>query len=60
MFPSLYINKISQSLGMSIYVKAKHNLDMTMSWVIGDKRDYIKAVNKAGIKNTILVKSIHF
>jgi D-glycero-D-manno-heptose 1,7-bisphosphate phosphatase len=45
--------------GMLLKAKAKYNVDMQNSWVIGDKEDDIKAANHAGIKNTILVRSGH-
>ncbi|MDA8755369.1 D-glycero-beta-D-manno-heptose 1,7-bisphosphate 7-phosphatase [Candidatus Pseudothioglobus singularis] len=45
--------------GMLIDAKAKYNIDMGNSWLIGDKENDIKAAKNAGIKNTILVKSGH-
>ncbi len=35
------------------------NIDMSKSWMIGDKEADIKAANAAGINQTILVKSGH-
>ena len=45
--------------GMFLQAKAKHNTDMEKSWMIGDKERDIIAANKAGIHNTILLKSNH-
>lgn len=45
--------------GMFIKAKAKHNTDMTKSWMIGDKEVDVIAANSAGIYNTILVRSGH-
>lgn len=45
--------------GMFFQAEAKHNIDMTKSWMIGDKEADIKAANLAGINNTILVRSGH-
>jgi len=45
--------------GMLLEAKAKHNIIMGDSWMIGDKEADIEAANLAGIANTILVKSGH-
>ena len=45
--------------GMFLKAKAKHNTDMEKSWMIGDKERDIIAANRAGISNTILLKSSH-
>ena len=45
--------------GMFLKAKAKHNTDMEKSWMIGDKERDIIAANRAGIHNTILLKSNH-
>ena len=45
--------------GMLLDAQIKHNIDMTKSWMIGDKEDDIIAANAAGINNTILVESGH-
>ena len=45
--------------GMFLQAKAKHNTDMTKSWMIGDKERDIIAANKAGINNTIMLKTDH-
>ena len=45
--------------GMFLKAKAKHNTDMEKSWMIGDKEIDILAANRAGIHNTILLKSNH-
>ena len=43
--------------GMFLKAKAKHNTNMEKSWMIGDKERDIIAANRAGIHNTILLKS---
>ena len=35
----------------------KYNINLTKSWMIGDKESDVKAANIAGITNTILVKT---
>jgi len=45
--------------GMLLEAKSKYNIDMKKSWMIGDKGSDIVAANAAGIKRTILLKSIH-
>ena len=45
--------------GMLLSAKHKHNIDMSKSWMIGDKSADIIAANNSGISNTILVKSGH-
>ena len=45
--------------GMFLKAKAKHNIDMEKSWMIGDKERDIIAANSAGIDNTILIRSGH-
>ena len=45
--------------GMFIEAKMKHNIEMKLSWMIGDKEVDIEAANASGIRNTILVKSGH-
>ena len=45
--------------GMLLEAKAKHNIDMEHSWMIGDNEIDIIAANKAGINNTILLKIDH-
>jgi len=45
--------------GMLIKAQDKHSIDMTKSWMIGDKEVDVKAANAAGIHNTILVRSGH-
>jgi D-glycero-D-manno-heptose 1,7-bisphosphate phosphatase len=44
---------------MFIQADGKHHIDMSNSWMIGDKEADIQAANSAGISNTILVKSGH-
>ena len=45
--------------GMFLKAKAKHNIDMKNSWMIGDKEVDVTAANASGIKSTILVRSGH-
>jgi D-glycero-D-manno-heptose 1,7-bisphosphate phosphatase len=45
--------------GMLLEAKYKYNIDMQKSWLIGDKEADIIAANRAGINNTVLVKSGH-
>jgi D-glycero-D-manno-heptose 1,7-bisphosphate phosphatase len=45
--------------GMFLEAKLKHNVDIANSWMIGNKETDIKAAYKAGITNTILVKTNH-
>jgi D-glycero-D-manno-heptose 1,7-bisphosphate phosphatase len=45
--------------GMIKDASEKHNIDLTQSWVIGDKESDIEAANAAGISKTILVRSGH-
>ena len=37
----------------------KYDINLSQSWLIGDKETDIIAANNAGISNTILVKSGH-
>jgi len=43
--------------GMFNKAKAKYNIDMEKSWMIGDSERDIEAAKSAGINNTILVRS---
>ena len=45
--------------GMLIKAIDEYNIDVEMSWMIGDKETDIEAANLAGINNTILVRSGH-
>jgi len=45
--------------GMFLNAKENHNIDMSLSWAIGDKETDISAAHNAGIVNTILVRSGH-
>jgi D-glycero-D-manno-heptose 1,7-bisphosphate phosphatase len=45
--------------GMLLEAQDKHNIDMDLSWMIGDKEADVYAANAAGINNTIIVKSGH-
>jgi D-glycero-D-manno-heptose 1,7-bisphosphate phosphatase len=45
--------------GMLVDAQIKHNIDMSNSWMIGDKEADIEAATLAKIKNTILVRSGH-
>ena len=44
---------------MLLRAKKKYNINMSQSWLIGDKESDIQAANAAGISNTILVRSGH-
>jgi D-glycero-D-manno-heptose 1,7-bisphosphate phosphatase len=44
---------------MFIQANDKYHIDMSNSWMIGDKEADIQAANSAGISNTVLVKSGH-
>jgi D-glycero-D-manno-heptose 1,7-bisphosphate phosphatase len=45
--------------GLLNKAKAQYHIDMSKSWMIGDKETDIKAANASGIDNTILVRSGH-
>ena len=45
--------------GMFIDAKVKHNISMQESWMIGDKEEDMIAAHKAGIPNTILLRTGH-
>ena len=45
--------------GMLLNAQQKYDIDMGKSWLIGDKETDIIAANRAGIFNTVLVKSGH-
>ena len=45
--------------GMLLKAQQKYDIDMGKSWLIGDKETDIIAANRAGIFNTVLVKSVH-
>jgi D-glycero-D-manno-heptose 1,7-bisphosphate phosphatase len=45
--------------GMFLQAVAKYPIDLTKSWMIGDKEADIQAANSAGIFNTILTRSGH-
>jgi D-glycero-D-manno-heptose 1,7-bisphosphate phosphatase len=45
--------------GMFLKAKKKYNIDMSRSWMIGDKETDIESANLAGINNTVLVRSGH-
>jgi D-glycero-D-manno-heptose 1,7-bisphosphate phosphatase len=45
--------------GMILEATNKYNIELSMSWMIGDKETDIKSANLAGIENTILVRSGH-
>ncbi len=42
---------------MILQASQKHNIDLSNSWMIGDKTSDINAALNAGIKNTILITS---
>ena len=45
--------------GMLIEAKNMHNIDMEKSWMIGDSERDILAATRAGINNTVIVRSGH-
>jgi len=45
--------------GMLLAAKEEFDIDMSGSWMIGDKEGDIKAALAAGVPNTILVRSGH-
>ncbi len=45
--------------GLFFKAKKKYGIDMTKSWMIGDKESDIQAAIASGIKNNILVRSGH-
>ena len=57
--PSDKCNCRKPKAGMFISAKNKHNINMNNSWMIGDSERDIAAASKAGITNTILVRSGH-
>jgi D-glycero-D-manno-heptose 1,7-bisphosphate phosphatase len=57
--PSLACNCRKPRPGMFNIAVAKYNINLTKSWMIGDKEIDITAANLAGIKNTVLVRSGH-
>jgi D-glycero-D-manno-heptose 1,7-bisphosphate phosphatase len=55
--PELFCKCRKPQPGMLIDARDKYNINMSESWMIGDKESDIYAANSAGISNTILVKS---
>lgn len=45
--------------GMLLEAQSTHNIDLSKSWLIGDREDDIKAAYFANIPNSILVRSGH-
>ena len=45
--------------GMLLTAQEKYNINMENSWMIGDKEEDLIAAKKAGVNNTILVRSGH-
>lgn len=45
--------------GMFFNAQRKHSIDIRQSWAIGDSERDIVAASRAGVKNTILVRSGH-
>jgi len=43
--------------GMFLKAESKYNINMQKSWMIGDREIDIVAANRAGITNTILIKT---
>ena len=57
--PELFCKCRKPQPGMLIDARDKYNINMSESWMIGDKESDVHAANSAGISNTILVKSGH-
>jgi len=57
--PSLNCSCRKPEPGMFLKARDKHDIDMKKSWMIGDSYRDITAANRAGITNTILVRSGH-
>ena len=57
--PNSGCNSRKPKPGMFLKAKAKYNINMEDSWMIGDMEADVKAANSAGIQNTILVRSGH-
>ena len=57
--PDSNCNSRKPKPGMFLKAKAKYNIDMGDSWMIGDMEADVKAANSADIQNTILVRSGH-
>ena len=57
--PKSFCNCRKPKPGMLLNAKQRYDIDMTNSWMIGDKNEDLIAANSAGIKNTILLKSGH-
>ena len=57
--PTAYCNCRKPNPGMFLEAKKKYNIDMNLSWMIGDKETDIESANRAGINNTVLVRSGH-
>ena len=45
--------------GMFLTAQKRYNIDMKNSWMVGDKEEDLIAAKKAGIDNTVLVRSGH-
>ena len=45
--------------GMFLTAQKSYNIDMKNSWMVGDKEEDLIAAKKAGIDNTVLVRSGH-
>jgi len=57
--PNSSCNCRKPKAGMFYEAIDQYDIDLEMSWMIGDKETDIKAANLAGIENTILVRSGH-
>ena len=57
--PELFCKCRKPQPGMLIDARDKYNINMSQSWMIGDKESDVDAAISAGISNTILVKSGH-
>lgn len=57
--PSDSCNCRKPNPGMLLSAKEEFDIDMNLSWIVGDKEGDIKAALAAGVQNTILVRSGH-
>jgi D-glycero-D-manno-heptose 1,7-bisphosphate phosphatase len=45
--------------GMILQAQREHGLDLTQSWLVGDKSSDIEAAERAGIRQTLLIRSAY-
>jgi len=57
--PNDYCNCRKPKPGLFLDAMEKYDIDMSKSWMIGDKEADIEAANNAGISQTIIVRSGH-